>query len=164
MSRKVFFSFHYQRDGVRAGQVRNSNVVKGESIQSSEFIDGVKWEALKRTSDAAVKKWITDQLWGTSVTAILIGAETNGRKWIKYEIEESIRRGNGIVGIYIHNCPLWDHSIDRKGINPLDYHTLIRYGYSQPLSLIYRTYDWVHNDGYRNLGNWIEEAAKIAGK
>jgi hypothetical protein len=29
---------------------------------------------------------------------------------------------------------------------------------------IYRTYDWVGDDGYKNLGNWIEEVAIIAGK
>ena len=47
MARKVFFSFHYQRDAVRAGQVRNSNVIKNNAIQTSDFIDGAKWEQVK---------------------------------------------------------------------------------------------------------------------
>ncbi|MGF9996732.1 TIR domain-containing protein [Bacillus safensis] len=28
MARKVFFSFHYERDAWRAGQVRNSNITQ----------------------------------------------------------------------------------------------------------------------------------------
>ena len=32
------------------------------------------------------------------------------------------------------------------------------------LSSIYPTYDWVNNDGYKNMGDWIEKAAQKAGK
>ena len=28
----------------------------------------------------------------------------------------------------------------------------------------FNTYDWVDNNGYNNLGNWVEVAAKAAGK
>ena len=33
---------------------------------------------------------------------VLIGAETANRPWVKYEIEQSIARKNGLLGIYIH--------------------------------------------------------------
>ena len=164
MSRKVFFSFHYKRDAVRAGQVRNSNVVTSSAIQTSDFIDAAKWEAVKKNGREAIKKWIADQLHGTSVTVVLIGAETSKRDWIKYEIDESLKRGNGLLGIYIHNCPLWDKSCDTKGANPFANLTITRNGVTQRLSEIYKTYDWIDDDGRKNLGSWIEAAAKQAGK
>lgn len=164
MPRKVFFSFHYKRDAVRAAQVRNSNVVTSNAIQTSEFIDAAKWETVKKNGTAAIKKWIADQLDGTSVTAVLIGAETSKRDWIKYEIDESLKRGNGLLGIYIHNCPLWDNSCDQKGPNPFHNLSLTRNGVTRRLSEIYNTYDWIDDDGRKNLGSWIEAAAKQAGR
>lgn len=160
MARKVFFSFHYQRDSVRAGQVRNSNVVKNNSIQTSDFIDAAKWESVKRNGDLAIKNWIAQQLNGTSVTVVLIGAQTAQRKWVKYEIDESLKRGNGVLGIYIHNCPLFDGSTDIRGNNPFDNLRLN----GKRLSAIYKTYDWVYDDGRNNLGTWIEIAAKQANR
>jgi hypothetical protein len=32
------------------------------------------------------------------------------------------------------------------------------------LSALYKTYDWVAEDGYRNFGGWVEAAAKAAGE
>jgi hypothetical protein len=150
MARKVFFSFHYQRDSIRAGQVRNSNVVTSHTIETSEFIDAAKWESVKRNGDQAIKNWIASQLNGTSVTVVLIGSLTSQRRWINYEIEESKKRPNGLLGIYIHNCRLFNESTDIKGANPL------------PSG--YNTYDWVNDNGRANLGTWVEAAAKQAGR
>ncbi len=72
MARKVFFSFHYERDSWRAGQVRNSNQFNDERCEYG-FIDGVDWESIIKQGDEAVKRWINEQLKNTSVTAVLIG-------------------------------------------------------------------------------------------
>jgi antiphage defense system Thoeris ThsB-like protein len=164
MARKVFFSFHYKRDSVRAGQVRNCNVITSRLIKTSDFIDAAKWESVKRSGEDSIKRWIQSQLNGTSVTTVLIGAKTSEREWVKYEIDESLKRGNGLLGIYIHNCPLFDGSCDVKGKNPFDNLYLTKNGLKQYLSQIYRTYDWINDNGRINLGNWIEEAAKKAGR
>src|SRR5438309_1609781 len=73
VARRVFFSFHYQRDIVRASQVRNSWVTQDR--QTAGFLDAAAWEKVKRGGDAAIEAWIEDQLNGTSVTVVLIGAE-----------------------------------------------------------------------------------------
>lgn len=164
MVRKVFFSFHYGRDAVRAGQVRNSNVVKDRSIDTSDFIDSAKWEEIKRGGDVAIKKWIENQLNGTSVTVVLIGAKTSERKWVKYEIDESLKKRNGLLGIYIHKCPLFNGSTDTKGKNPFDNLYFNKSGVKEYLSQVYPTYDWINDDGYNSLGDWIEAAARKAGK
>lgn len=164
MARKVFFSFHYKRDAVRAGQVRNSNVVTSKAIETSDFIDAAKWEEVQRKGDQAIMDWIAAQLKGTTVTAVLIGTKTAERKWIKHEIKESLKRGNGLLGIYIHNCPLFDNSCDEKGKNPFDLLYFEKDGKKQFLSEVYKTYDWIADDGRKNLEAWIEAAAKQAGK
>ena len=159
MTRKVFFSFHYERDAVRAAQVRNSNVVQSKSINTSDFIDAAKWEEVKKNGEEVVKKWILDQLNGTSVTVVLIGSETANRKWIKFEIDESRKKGNGLLGVYIHQCKDFEGKIDKKGENPFSRLYITQSdGSRKYLSEIYKTYDWVDDNGREKLGDWIEEA------
>lgn len=146
MARKTFFSFHFERDNWRAGQVRNAYVTQ----DAAGYIDAADWEAVKSKGDAAIKRWIDDQLIGTSVTVVLIGAETANRDYVAYEIKQSIARGNGLLGIYIHHVKNKESQTDSKGSNPLPA------GYS--------TYDWVLDDGRDKLGTWVETAAKKAGK
>ncbi|HDH91400.1 MAG TPA: TIR-like domain-containing protein, partial [Candidatus Aenigmarchaeota archaeon] len=85
MARKVFFSFYYERDVWRAMVVRNSWVTKPDR-EAAGFIDVAEFEKLKRQGDLAIKRWINSQLKGTSVTVVLIGAETFMRRWVRYEI------------------------------------------------------------------------------
>lgn len=99
--KNVFFSFHYENDVNRANVVRNSWVIRGNI--DAGFIDKAEFEKIKEKGDDAVYDWIDEQLIGTSVTAVLIGAETSNRKFVKYELQQSYARGNKIIGIYIHN-------------------------------------------------------------
>lgn len=101
MARSVFFSFHYQRDVWRANVVRNSGVVIGSA--AAGFRDASLWEEARRKGDASIKKMIDGALIGTTVTVVLIGAETSSRKYVNYEIEKSIERRNGLFGLRIHN-------------------------------------------------------------
>lgn len=153
MARHTFFSFHYERDSWRAGQVRNCNVVSSEDEYG--FIDAAAWEEIKKKGDKAIEAWIAEQLEHTSVTAVLIGEETADRPWVQHEIVESWNRGNGIVGIWIHNIKDQRREIDAKGRNPLDEITMAN---GKPLSSVCKRYDWVNDDGRSNLGKWIEEA------
>jgi len=156
MARKLFFSFHFQRDAWRAGQIRNSDLIPNEDEYG--FIDSVDWEEVKRKGDKEIERWINSQLEYTSVTVVLIGAETSDRYWVDYELRQSWERGNALVGIWIHNVKDSDSKTDVKGENPLDNLVLID---GTPLSSIFKTYDWVLDDGRNNLGTWAEDAVKI---
>jgi len=162
MARRAFFSFHYERDVWRAGQVRNSWVTKDR--ESAGFWDAAAWEEVKKKTDAEIEKGIGEQLNGTSVTVVLIGAETSTRKYVGSEIKLSHNRGNGILGIYIHNMKDSNGRTDSKGANPLTNWHIERDGKKSLLSDIYPTYDWVNDDGYNKIGDWIEAAAKKAGR
>lgn len=97
MARQVFFSFKYKPDVSRAMVVRNSWVTQGK--QAAGFIDKAGFEKLEKQGDAAIKNWIDKQIDGTSVTVVLVGAKTCTSRWVKYEMEESKRIGNGLLGI-----------------------------------------------------------------
>jgi hypothetical protein len=145
MARKVFFSFHYQRDLWRVNVVRNSGVIDG--VSAAGFHDASLWEETKRKGEDAVKRLIDSGLNGTSVTVVLIGAETAGRKYVTYEIEKSIACGNGLLGIYINNIKDKDGRTDPAGAAPA---ALSKSG--APL------YTWE----YGKLGEWVEKAYKKA--
>ncbi|MET0101178.1 MAG: TIR domain-containing protein [Sedimenticola sp.] len=86
------------------------------------------------------------------------------RPWVRHEIKRSYELGKGLLGIYIHNVKDPIDGTDLQGKNPLDYWSVKRGGINVPFSRLYRTYDWVHDDGYSNLARWIEDAAKAAGR
>jgi len=159
MARRVFFSFHYERDIWRASQIRNSWVTKPDR-ESAGFWDAAEWEEVKKKGDEAIKKWIDKQLVGTSVTIVLIGYETSERKYVQYEIKKSWETGNGLLGIYIHKMKDSNGKTDFKGKNPFDASTFKRNGDIVKIA----TYDWIDDDGYNNLGNWVEKAAKQVGR
>jgi hypothetical protein len=161
VARRVFFSFHFENDAWRAAQVRNSWVTKGEQ---AGYVDAAQWEAVKKGGDAAVRRWIDQQLNGTSVTAVLIGAETYWREYVLYEIEKSVERGNGIVGIHVSSCKDPFRQTSQRGPNPLDRVSIPRFGRHVTLSSLVHTYDWVLHNGYANLSKWVEDAAIQAGR
>lgn len=146
MARRTFFSFKYG-DVSRAMVVRNSWVTQGR--EAAGFIDGAAFESLKKKGDAAIKAWVDDQLDGTSVTVVLVGKDTCGSRWVKYEIEKSVEIGNGLLGI------------DISKIKDLNGNTTERCG---QIPKGYDFYYWNNDDGYHNLGDWIEKAAKAAGR
>src|SRR4051794_7473629 len=97
MARRAFYSFHYKPDCSRAALVRNVGVVEGNRPASDN-----DWESIKSRGEDAIREWINDQLYGKSCAAVLIGANTAGRKWITYEIRKAWSDRKGVFGIYIH--------------------------------------------------------------
>lgn len=163
MARRAFFSFHYKNDVWRANQVRNSWVTK-DSKEAAGFVDAAAFEKVEKEGEEAIKRWINKQLEGTSVTVLLIGSDTNSRPYIKYELQKSYEKGNGMLGIYIHNLKDKDGKTSSKGSNHFGEIGKDASGNSVYFSTAYTTYDWVDDDGYNNLGKWIETAATNAGK
>jgi hypothetical protein len=163
MERRVFFSFHYERDAWRAAVVRNHWVSK-EDRESAGYFDSASWEEVKKKGEPAIKKWIADNLKGTTVTVVLIGAETSSRKWVRYELRESHKKGNGMFGVYIHNIKDQEGKKDKHG--SIHFGEICKDEKGEPVYFwkLYPTYDWVNDNGYNNFSDWVEQAAKKAGK
>jgi hypothetical protein len=145
--RRVFFSFHYEQDVWPATNVRNSGKV--DATAAAGWNDASLWEESKRKGRSEIERLINDGLRGTSVTAVLIGAETATRPWVKYEITKSIERGNGLIGVRIHRLKDQAGRRGERGSVP----TALSEGG-------FRIYDWDRN----NFGRWVEWAAVAAGK
>lgn len=162
MARRVFFSFHYARDVRRIQQVRQSWVVRPGG-EAQPFYDAAAFEEAKQRA-GGIAKWIDQQLAGTSVTVVLFGAETYHREWVKHEIKRSHELGKGMLAIDIHRIKDLQHGADVQGLNPLTHWAANQSGRSIPFMTLYRTYDWVNDNGYANMPAWIEAAARAAGR
>ena len=158
MARRVFFSFHYGNDVSRSNVVRNSWVTKEK--EAAGFIDKVEFEKIKKKGDNSVKKWIDDQLKGTSVTVVLIGEETLDRPFVKYEIMQSLNKGNGLIALRIHNIK--DFNGDKSSSGSI-YKVIGKDEKGNSIyfnNIIDGQYDYVLDNGYEELGTWIENSAK----
>ena len=159
MTRKAFYSFHYEPDNWRAGTVRGIGVIEGNQTVSDN-----EWEEITSGGDSAIEAWIADQMKGKSCVIVLIGQNTAGRKWITHEIVEGWNTSKGLVGIHIHNLLDSGGSQALKGANPFN-HVTVK---GQSMSSIVKTYDPPFADSksvYRyiadNLEEWVEEAIAI---
>ncbi len=113
------------------------------------FVDASIWEAEKRKGDRVIKAMIDNALKNTTVTVVCVTYGTKQRKYINYEIDQSLARGNGLVAVQIHHLKgpgstgavgAIPPQIEANGFKAYKYTTLT------------------------NLQASIEEAAKIAGK
>lgn len=99
MARRVFFSFHFA-DIWQVNQIRNANVIPGPD--RAGFYDHSEYLEAKKKGDDHVKRLLRRKLEGTSVTVVLIGHKTASRRYVKYEIGQSLKRNNGLLGIFVH--------------------------------------------------------------
>jgi hypothetical protein len=134
MARRVYFAFDYQ-DVFK--QIRNAGQFIDVAVAG--FTDASQWEKLKQRDDAVIRKAIDDALIGTSVTVACVGERTAGRRWVKYELNASRARGNGLLGVYLPG----------------------ESGHTKPIELgDAPLYAW----NARSFGAWVEAAALKAGR
>jgi hypothetical protein len=149
MARRAFFSFHYKPDNWRVATVRNIGAIEGNKPASDN-----DWESVTKGGDAAIKRWIAEQMDGRSCTVVLVGTNTANRKWINYEIVKSWDDGMGVVGIRIHGLKNSEGKVSTRGENPFD---SIGYGNTgKKLSSIVKCYDPAGSNSQERY-DWIKE-------
>ena len=160
--RQVFFSFEYNKDNWRAGQVRNMRKFSSDSTFSDN-----DWEKVKCKSKDSIEKWIKEQMKMRSCVIVLIGSTTYTRDWVKYEIQEAYNQNKGLVGIYIDKLEDMTGRQTTKGNNPFDYVTTHK---GEKLSKYVKTFEspyadskYVLNDISNNIDKLIEDAINRAG-
>jgi len=154
MARKVFFSFHFKNDCLRTQQVRNMGVLEGNKPVTAQ-----KWEEVKGKGDAAVEKWIDDNMNGKSCVVVLVGEDTASRPWVKHEIRKGWDSGKAVLGIYIHNLKCPNNGKSNKGDNPFE---KIGMKNGKKLSDYVTCKNPLSSDAYNdiadNIDTWIENA------
>jgi hypothetical protein len=145
MARRVYFAFHFEKDIWRVNQVRNANVVAGTDLAG--FFDHSEYEEAKKKGEEEIKRLIRAKLNNTTVTVVLIGTETAYRSYVKYEVEQSIARKNGLLGVYIHNLKDKDGNTSARGPKP-----------TVPTGIDFPAYDW--DKDLKRFAEAIEAAGK----
>ncbi len=157
--RQIFYSFHFDNDVFRVQQIRNMGVLEG-----NEPVSANSWETVKKSGNAAVEKWINDNMKSKSCVVVLIGEDTHKRPWVKYEIEKAWNDGKGLVGIHIHNLKDPKTGTCSKGTNPFE-----QFSFTDGTKLSSKVvcYNPNSTDTYThikdNLDKWVEKAIKDRG-
>ena len=154
MAMKCFLSFHYKPDNWRVSQVREMG-----TLDEQPLLDGNKWEEIKKKGDAAIEKWIDDNMKGRKCLIVLVGEKTSGRRWVKYEIKKAWQSGMGLVAIHIHNLQDKNKAQSAKGSNPftgltVDGKAVVGKVYDPPYTQSKSVY--AHISG--NIDAWVKEA------
>jgi hypothetical protein len=148
MPRRVFFSFDY-KNVYKVGLIVK-NLPGIIPTAAAGFSDSTEWDEQKVKGDLEIKDMIDRAIDGTTVTVVFITEGAVNRKYINYEIYQSLANGNGLVAVQIHHLPNQDGSLDAPGDIP-----------SQIADNGFKAYKYSTPD---SLAGWIEEAALIAGK
>jgi hypothetical protein len=118
-----------------------------DGISAAGFNDQSLWEQTEKEGDKAVRKLIDETLNSTSVTVVLIGAQTASLEYVSYEIEQSVARGKGLFGVRIHTIKDRDGRTESPGPVP---------------SALARANTPIYMWEYGKLGEWVEKAFQAA--
>lgn len=147
MARRVFFSFDYSYVW-KVNQIRSMPNVIGAA--AAGFQDASIWEEAKKKGDREIKKLIDKGLENTSVTVVCVTYGSAGRKYINYEIDKSLEKGNGLIAVQIHNLKDQYGKTGSAGAIP-----------AQIEASGFKAYKYTNKEA---LGRWIEAAANKAGR
>ena len=147
MARRVFFSFDYSYVW-KVNQIRSMPNVIGTA--AAGFQDASIWEEAKKKGDREIKRLIDKGLENTSVTVVCVTYGSAGRKYINYEIDKSLEKGNGLVAVQIHDFKDQYGRTGSPGAIP-----------AQIEANGFKAYKYTNKEA---LARYIEAAAKIAGR
>ena len=116
-SRHVYFAFDLERDLHRVNQIRGQ--LAGPLVGQAGFFDAAEYAQLVRGDKASIRQAIRERVAGTSVTLVLIGAETASRPFVHLAIETSIANQNGFLGLHVHGVDDQDGKSDLHGPPPI---------------------------------------------
>jgi len=147
MAYRTFFSLDYKYVW-KVNQIKNMKNIR--SASAAGFEDATLWEEAKMKGDQEVHRMIDEALQDTVVTVVCVTHETTDRKYLDYEIDQSLARGNGLVAVQIHHLKDQNGEIGSAGDIP-----------SKIPSNWFKAYKYINQEA---LALWIEEAARLAGK
>lgn len=94
--RHVFISFANE-------DMVDVNLLRGQAKNDKlnlNFDDYSVKEAFDSKNADYIKRQIREKIDGTSVTIVYLSKASATSKWVNWEIEESLRRGKGVIGVY----------------------------------------------------------------
>ena len=100
-AKHVFISFAYE-------DVDEVNLLRGQAKNEKNdlvFDDYSVKEAFDSKNADYIKSQIREKIDRVSVTVVYLSPSTAKSRWVNWEIEESFKRGKGVVGVYKGDRP-----------------------------------------------------------
>lgn len=100
-SRHVFISFDHE-------DLNEVNLLRGQAKNDAmdlQFDDHSVQEPYDSTNADYIKRNIREKIDRCSVTMVYLSEKTASSKWVNWEIEESLKRGKGVIGVYKGDTP-----------------------------------------------------------
>lgn len=119
MTRRVFISYQHS-DQLKA---RGLNLMTYNRNVDCDFTGRHLLDPVKSQDPTYISQKIKEQIKGSSATIVLIGAHTAESAWVDKEIEWSIEKGNGVVGIRIDPDAAIPEGLTEYGAEILDWFT-----------------------------------------
>lgn len=101
VSRHVFISFAYE-------DVDEVNLLRGQAKNENtglEFDDYSVKEAFDSTNAEYIKRQIREKINKSSITIVFLSEHSAKSAWVDWEIQESLKRGKGVIGVYTGDSP-----------------------------------------------------------
>ena len=114
---KVYFS--HDLDDPRADVVRE-HWLSQPGHEEAGFFDALTWGDATMGGPGTIKRMLAEALENTSVTCVLIGPQTAAKRWVRYEIVESIQRRNRLIGVHISGIPDKSKKTASAGKSPFE--------------------------------------------
>ena len=84
------------------------NLLRGQAKNPDtdlHFDDFSLKDAIKSDDEDYIRRKIRERIDRASVTAVYLTPDSANSKWVAWEIEESLRRGKGVIGVYPGDTP-----------------------------------------------------------
>jgi len=95
MARRVFISYQHL-DRMRA---KGFNLLRWNKNVDLQFVGRHLLDPVNSENHDYIRSKVKEELTGTSVTVVLIGEKTFDSKWVADEVQWSLEKGNGVLGI-----------------------------------------------------------------
>lgn len=100
-NRHVFISFAYE-------DVDEVNLLRGQAKNENsglEFDDYSVKETFDSKNGDYIRRQIREKIDRASVTVVYLSDHCANSQWVNWEIEESLKRGKGVIGVYKGEAP-----------------------------------------------------------
>lgn len=101
MKNKNVFISHYGKDDESVQALKKMLGEKGYTLRNSS-IDSTKPNDAENPE--YIKGLLRDGISWAGATIVLIGPQTHTRKWVNWEIEQSVKQGKPIIGVFIQGA------------------------------------------------------------
>jgi len=99
--KNVFISFSYE-------DIDEVNLLRGQSKNDKSPIEFNDWsvsEPINSERAQYIKQKISERINQSSVTVVYLSPNARNSQWVKWEIEESLRRGKQVIGVHKGDTP-----------------------------------------------------------